>query len=984
MRSSFVYILPQALVSVFALNGFASDKSFSDESIDFFEKKIRPLLASNCYNCHSANTNSQGGLRLDDRNGQLVGGGSGPALVPGDVAASLLIKVVEHADGVASMPPKKKLTDEEIADLKKWVADGAAWPQPVAPTNIHHYDADYESLRANHWAWQPIREPQVPAPLDSSWPVDDIDRFIQHGIEQHGLVRAQQASKEVLIRRVTYDLTGLPPTPEEIDAFIADSREDAIEKVVDRLLASHAFAEKWGRHWLDVARYGESTGSSRNLPLPHAWRYRDYVINSFASDKPFQQFILEQIAGDLLLSESDEKKEEQTIGTGFLAIGVKDVNQRYKVRFVMDNVDEQIDAVSRSFLGVTASCARCHNHKFDPIPTTDYYALAGIFTSTDLCAGLRNKMGGGGLAYYDTEMLITLGKVPDPTGERDALIAAAKQKFQEAQKEFQSLRNDPAGDEKLPDGRPRRQAARQAMNKAQEELVALSDPAKVSKVILGVRDGKVIGDTEVRYRGEAEQLGPKVPRGFLSLAQFENQPSVNPNQSGRLELAQWIASNDNPLTSRVVVNRIWKHLFGRGIVSTVDNFGVNGDRPTHPELLDHLALRFQANQWSVKRLIRQIVLSKTYQLSANAESESFSIDPTNQWVWRHTSRRLDAEEIRDTTLAVSGALQPTPPEASAAKDLKVIELPNNGPVARKLREAAKQATYRSVYLPLVRGITPNSLEVFDFAEQGTVTGARNTTTVPPQSLYLLNDAFVRRNALAFAEKLLKENTANDSERIQIAYRTILGRNANQVEIDRSLNYIADIQGISEVILELEKKANDGPSPQSVAVVAGNAANSPSNSDDAKPVPGGEANQVTSVTTPAAPTITNPDSRDKPIGNAPGTAVPGFELQFAIRWNFGRLNGDADARSASQNIANESPTTRKAESVEKPANAIASDKPIASTNNPPKPAPPIDPDQLVEVEPPLQEEKVQAGTAREAAWASFVQALLGSAEFRYVQ
>jgi mono/diheme cytochrome c family protein len=880
----------------------AADNAFSPESIEFFEKRIRPILADNCFNCHSANTNSQGGLRLDDRNGQLIGGGSGPALVPGDAKASLLIQVVEHAEGVAKMPPKKKLTEEQITDLKRWVSDGAAWPQPVAPDDINQYNGDYEELRKNHWAWQPIKNTAVPTPNDSAWASTEIDRFIQTGIESNGLTRTAQADKEVLARRLSFDLTGLPPSAEVLDAFVQDKSSDAYDQLVDRLLASSAFGERWGRHWLDVARYGESTGSSRNLPMPHAWRYRDYVINAFNSDKPFNRFITEQIAGDQLPHETEGQREEQLIATGFLAVGVKDVNQRYKVRYVMDNVDEQIDAVSRSFLGVTASCARCHDHKFDPIPTNDYYALAGIFTSTDLCAGLRNKMGGGGLAYYDTDMLISIGKLPDPSGERDAQVAAAKEKFEAAQKEFQSLRNDPAGDQKLPDGRPRRQAARQAMNQAQQALVALSDPALSAKVILGVRDAKKVGDTEVRYRGEAEDMGPKVNRGFLSLVTVPNTPAIPADKSGRLELAQWIANNDNPLTSRVIVNRVWKHLFGRGIVSSVDNFGINGDRPTHAELLDHLAIRFQQNQWSIKSLVREIVRTKTYQLSSEAVPNSISIDPENKWLWRHSPRRLDAEEIRDTTLLIANALELTPPEGSPAKDLKVIELPNNGPIARKLKEAANAATYRSVYLPLIRGITPGTLEVFDAVEQGTVTGDRSVTTVPSQSLFMLNNAFVRKNALKLAEKLLSDATLTDEARVSKAYKRVLGRLPSDTEIAGAISYIREIESVSDLIFELQLKSNaaasnavaSAPSEANSSSVAAIAPTT-SNSDDAKPVAKTETAESSSA---AGTTSTSDDNQPSPSGDQGGLEI---ELSFSFKLkSSGKAIVDAKATDTQAN------------------------------------------------------------------------------------
>jgi cytochrome c553 len=1001
----------------------AASETFSSESIEFFEKKIRPLLANNCFNCHSANTNSQGGLRLDDRNGQLVGGNSGAALVPGDIEKSLIIQVVEHAEGVSKMPPKKKLSDDQIADLKKWVADGAAWPSAVAPADINSSQEEYQELLESHWAWQPIKAPSIPTVQDSTWANSNVDRFIQKEIESKGLRRALPADRVALIRRVTFDITGLPPSPEEIDSFVLDNSDDAYQNVIDRLLASSAYGERWGRHWLDVARYGESTGSSRNLPTPHAWRFRDYVLNAFATDKPFDLFIKEQIAGDLLPSSSEAEKEALVTATGFLAIGVKDVNQRYKVRFDMDNIDEQIDVVSRGFLGVTASCARCHDHKFDPIPTNDYYALAGIFKSTDICAGLRNKMGGGGLAYYDTDKLIVFGQnegVEDQ--ELTKKIAEAKAAVEGAQKEFAKLRNDPAGDEKLPNGRPRRQVARQKMNRAQQELLALTDPSASGRVVQGVRESKEIGDTEIRYRGEAEELGPKVPRGFLGLASYPNQPTIDASQSGRLQLAEWIAHNDNPLTSRVVVNRVWKHLFGRGIVATVDNFGVNGDRPTHPELLDYLALQFQKDGWSVKTLIRNLVLTRTYQLGSENIASNSSVDPENLYLWRHLPRRLDAEEIRDATLVAASALDLSPPKASPAKDLPVIEIRNNGKESKILHEFSNASTQRSVYLPLVRGITPQSLEVFDFAEQGTVVGARSVTTVPPQSLYLLNDTFVRNNSLAVAKILLAKSELNDEDRIQQAYKRILNRNATSDEVTGAVQFIEEAQQISELIEDLKKSPSLDTieKPKSVVMVSPSPAASIDATAGQPAIDSGTADSTTDGNSDGNSDVNVSSAvKDaarvtrKPLGEQESFEVE-LNFSFKIRSN-GLLvdqseaivsepnvpavdeNKAAPTKSVSSENANSttpvtSPEVAAPRDTVSPSTAAPTTEPTldatapikASGDEKPKLAPVIDPDQILTVEERPEQKVFEPSSPREAAWANFVQALLGSAEFRYLK
>lgn len=762
-------------------------------ALDFFEKKVRPILANNCYNCHSATNNSMGGLRVDDRNGLIQGGGRGPAVVPGDPEKSRLIQAIRQTGDDLKMPPKKKLSDEEIADLTKWIADGAAWPEPKLPASVGKSAAEYELLRKEHWAWQPLKQAQVPQVRDASWVRDDLDRFILARLEDKGLQPVADSRRLTFIRRVTFDLTGLPPTPEEIDAFGEDESTDAYDKLVDRLLASTAYGERWGRHWLDLARYGESTGSARNLPMPHAWRYRDYVIDAFNNDKPYDQFIREQVAGDLLPANSPRDKAEQLVATGFLALGVKDVNQRFKVRYIMDNVDEQIDTVTRSVLAVTASCARCHDHKFDPVPTTDYYALAGIFRSSDLCAGLRNKMGGGGLDYHDSQLLIQLGD-QQPVAESATRIEQAKKELAAAAAEFEALRNNPEGDVKTADGRPRRMVARLKAEKLRSDLLALTDPAANGPVAFGVRDSKTISDTEIRIRGEAEKLGPVVPRGFLSLLNVPDQPPVNRRQSGRLELANWLTSEHNPLTPRVIVNRVWQHLFGQGIVTSVDNFGVTGDVPSHPELLDYLAARFIREGWSIKKLVRSVVLSRAYRLDSESPPANVAADPANRLVWRHSPRRLDAEEIRDATLAATGKLVRARPLASLAKDFKVIELRNNGPEARRLADQARASVHRSVYLPLLRGLAPRSLEVFDFVEQGTVTGSRDSTTVAPQALYLLNDPFVRQQSLALAERLFQRTDLDDAGRVHWAYRLTLGRTPTTHEISRATSFLSDYEG----------------------------------------------------------------------------------------------------------------------------------------------------------------------------------------------
>lgn len=757
--------------------------------VAFFEKKIRPMLADHCYSCHAADTKPSGGLRVDDRNGLLMGGDTGPAVVPGDPEKSLLLQRVQHDTPKRRMPKEGDLlTEAEIADLTTWIKNGAAWPRERVPASIGRVRAEYEELKAHHWAWQRLTDPEVPAVSDADWPAGDIDRFILAKLEAQKLPPVADADRLTLIRRITYDLTGLPPTPAAIEAFIEDPSPDAYTRLVDRLLGSPQFGERWGRHWLDVARYGESTGPSRNIPYPHAWKYRDYVIDAVNKDVPYDRFIQEQIAGDLLPTETSAERDRLLTATGFLALGVKDVNQRFKVRFIMDNVDEQIDTVSRSVLGLTVSCARCHDHKFDPIPVTDYYSLAGIFTSTDDCAGVRNKMGGGGLDYYNPAMLVKLtSEVPEPPAEQ---LEEAKAKVEQTKKTWEAIRGTPEGKALGPNKRPKQREFRLKYDRAQADLLALTDPAARGFAVHGVREGQTIADTEIRIRGEAERLGPTVARGFLTTFEVPDAPKVNPAQSGRLELAQWLTNPKNPLTPRVIVNRVWQHLFGQGIVNTVDNFGVKGDRPSHPELLDHLASQFIRDGWSIKKLVREIVLSRAYRLGSEAPATHKEVDPANRLIWRHSPRRLDAEEIRDAMLASAGKLELQPPSGSPAKELRMVEMRDNGIEARTIHEKADHGLFRSIYLPLLRGVTPKSLEAFDPVQQTLVTGQRETTTVPTQALYLLNSTFVRQQSLALAEQVLAANDKFDTEWIQQIYLQILGRSPNEQELTRAEKFLA--------------------------------------------------------------------------------------------------------------------------------------------------------------------------------------------------
>ncbi|MEK7949596.1 PSD1 and planctomycete cytochrome C domain-containing protein [Luteolibacter soli] len=770
-----------------ATSHLSAESTPDPAKLEFFEKRVRPILSENCYGCHSADTKAAGDLRVDDLNGLLAGGNNGPAVVPGDPEKSLLIQRIVHTEKRLLMPKESDpLSETQIADLKTWISDGAAWPVEALPSDSGKTAAKYDNLRKTHWAWQPLSRPATPAVSDPSWPKGEIDHFILAKLEAEKLPPVSDADPATLLRRLTFDLTGLPPSPEAIEAFVRDPSPQAYEKEVDRLLASSSFGERWGRHWLDVARYGESTGPSRNIPYPHAWKYRDYVLDAVNRDVPFDRFLQEQIAGDLLPASTAEEKDRLLTATGFLALGVKDVNQRFKVRFQMDNVDEKIDTVTRSVLGLTVSCARCHDHKFDPVPTTDYYSLAGIFTSTEDGAGVRNKMGGNGLDYYDSRNLIRLStEVPPPPAEE---VAALEAKVAEAKKAWDGIRGTPEGLKPGKNGQPTQRPFRLRYERAQTELLALTDPAARGYAVHGVRDAEKVADTNVRIRGEAERLGPTVPRGFLTAFEVPGAPPVNTGQSGRLELAKWLTSPGNPLTPRVIVNRAWYHLFGQGLVTTVDNFGTTGDRPSHPELLDYLASRFVSEGWSTKKLVRTLVLSRAYQLGSDAPEGHRLKDPSNRLIWRHTPRRMATEEIRDAILASNGRLLDHPKEDPAVNKLRMVEIRDNGPEAKGVYDQADRELGRSVYLPALRGMIPKSLDAFDPVSQTLVTGQRDATTVPGQALFFLNSSFVRSQALSFAE-LLAANSQTVRDRVRVLHLKILGRPASESEVARAVDFI---------------------------------------------------------------------------------------------------------------------------------------------------------------------------------------------------
>lgn len=761
-----------------------AEETVSAEGVAFFEKKIRPVLVTHCFECHSAEKGKKvrGGLALDTREGTRKGGDTGPVIVPGKPSQSLLIKALGHTNPKLSMPPKKKLDAAVVRDFEEWIHMGA--PDPRDGTKVASKYIDIEKGRA-HWAYQPPKKPTPPPVKNTTWPRSNVDRFLLAALEAKELTPVADADKLTLLRRVTFDLTGLPPTPAQVEAFAADTSPEAFAKVVDRLLASPQFGEKWARHWLDVARYAESTGKTVNFAYPHAWRYRDYVIAAFNADKPYDQFIMEQLAGDLLKSDDPKVKAERLIATGFLAIGPKTLNERNGLKYELDLADEQVDVTTQAFLGITAACARCHDHKFDPIPQKDYYALAGIFRSTEICYGT--------VRYINAQrqgFLLTLPKEADPVAGVSKLTDAERGRVEKQIKSVRdSMRNSKDGMQQF--------FASGQLSLLQARLDAFDADGNPKLLAMGVRDKparaesapprggfagftyngtRAIADSPVYVRGEPDQPGDsRVPRGTLQVMTL-TPLKVSSTSSGRLELAEWISSRENPLTARVMVNRVWLHLFGRGLVPTADDFGLAGRPPTHPELLDHLALNFMDNGWSVKKLIRHLVLSHAYQLGSVSKPSALEVDPDNTLLWRMTPRRIEAESLRDALLAVSEQLELTPLVGS------VVARSGEGPVSRfrsggdSIASAINDSrnTHRSIYMPIIRDNLPEALALFDAADPALITSDRPTTTVPSQGLFLLNNAFVMRAADASANRLL-ESKGTEAERIRQAFLRFYSR-----------------------------------------------------------------------------------------------------------------------------------------------------------------------------------------------------------------
>ena len=775
------------------------------QDTEFFETKVRPLLFEKCFGCHGK-TAQQGGLRLDSLVAVLRGGGSGPAVIPGDPEKSPLIKAV-HYDTALKMPPAGKLKPDEIAALAEWVKRGAHWPGAVTPAappaNGEYVPTD---VQKNFWSFKLFKRSALPVVKNTVWCKTPIDRFILAKLEAKGLKPAPYADRRTLIRRANFDLLGVPPTPAEVDAFVSDTAPDALAKVVDRLLADPRYGERWGRRWLDVARYADNKGYvfTEDKEYHHAYTYRDYVIRAFNTDLPYDRFIREQLAADRMQQGDDRSS---LAAMGFLTLGRRFLNDQAAI------IDDRIDVTCRGMMGLTVACARCHNHKFDPIPNKDYYSLYGVFASSyepNPPVVISSKSVAEPFEKQNNQMVGTQKQVNDLIL---AQVAVVRKKIEqtpaavpaEIVKVLQGLRIGA-----LPDANQYKKIEAGFEPAALEKIKGLDATiAQLKKTMppapemgMAMLDSDKLFDPYVFIRGNAGNRGDSVPRRFL---QILSGPDRKPfaQGSGRLELADAIASPTNPLTARVLVNRVWLGHFGYGIVRTPSDFGLRGEPPTHPELLDWLASEFVAPEglgdknafgWSIKRLHRMMLLSSAWQQSSEGDAHKALVDPENRLLAHQNRQRLDLEAMRDSLLSVAGDM-----------DTKI-----GGPAVELT--TAPYTKRRTVYGYIDRANLQNFYRSFDFASPDASSAQRYHTTVPQQALYMMNSPFVVEEAKALLHRPEVAAARDDALRIRTLYRLLYQRNPSSDETAAGLNFLKAVSEIRPSQTALASISSAPPQP----------------------------------------------------------------------------------------------------------------------------------------------------------------------------
>ena len=787
----------------------AADAKFNPEQVKFYEEQVKPVLQAHCIKCHGGEAKIKGGLRLTSRAEVLKGGDTGPAASPDAPDKSLLLKAVRYEDEDLQMPPKQKLPQDKIDVLAKWVQMGLPWSPgdaaPVAAPGAHSAGGIPVTPEAKtFWSFQPVKRPPVPQVKKADWVRTPVDAFILAKLEEKGMSPAPAAEKGALLRRAYYDLTGLPPTPAEVDAFVADSSAGAYEKVIEKLLASPHYGEKWGRHWLDLVRYAETNGYERDGTKPYVWRFRDYVIKSFNEDKPYDQFLREQLAGD----EFAKPTRDSIIATGYYRLGLWDDEPADPLQAKFDEYDDIVSTTAQVTLGLTVGCARCHNHKIDPIPQADYYKLLAFFADIRRYSDSRDVKSANNLtdigpaerkAEYEQEL--------EKREKRKQEIVARMQAIEDA-----AIRKMSAEDQRASEGPDREQVVRrklrdftsdeewsehQKLRREHRELAKFDDPRELA---LSVSNCLVKpAPTHVLVRGSPHSPGDEVKPGFPEVLGFPEpaipQPKPGARSSGRRTiLAEWIASPSNPLTARVMVNRIWQHHFGRGIVRSTSDFGTAGDRPTHPELLDWLASEFIAKGWRLKDMHRLIMTSSAYRMSSRYDEAALAKDPNNDLFWHFDPRRLTAEEIRDSILAVNGTLNLKMAGPSIYTEVpKEVLATSSQPHNAWGTSPPEERTRRSVYVFIKRSLLEPVLNTFDQADTDNTCPVRFSTTVPTQSLTMLNSAFMQNNAAALAARLRKEAGKEPAEQARLALRLALCRKASEDEVQRGLELMKDLQ-----------------------------------------------------------------------------------------------------------------------------------------------------------------------------------------------
>lgn len=722
----------------------------TEEGIHYFENHIRPVLATHCYECHSSESSKlKGSLYLDSKAGILRGGDSGAILAPGRPEESLLIKVVRYQVEDLEMPPKKKLPASMVSHFVTWVTMGAPIPEDGSKIAAKNSSYDFEKFRREHWAFRPLHKPAPPTAPSGRTPSSPIDAFVLARMKGSGLNPAPRANSRTLIRRAYFTLIGLPPTPEEVEAFLQDSRPDAFARVIDRLLASPHYGERWGRHWLDVARYSDGMGASQDSkPLPNAWRYRDWVVNAFNSDLPYDQFVKFQIAGDLF-------GEGHALATGFFAVGPTYTSDggdpESKAQAEAETLADRVDTFSRAFLALTAACARCHDHKFDPITAADYYAIAGIF---------RNSKP---------------RDIPVASEAERNLFSTIQSEIKAQEKVIQEFLDRKAQELNV----SRKDVESRIVDSSAEELKTLRSQLEKIRSTLPPKPGSAhglgesgSGDMHIAIRGDLRKKGPVAPRKFLEIVAGPERPHFTEG-SGRRQLAEAVADPRNPLTARVMVNRVWLQHFGRALVRSPSNFGVIGQKPTHPALLDWLAASFIENGWSMKKLHREIMLSSTWQQSTSYNPEAFAKDGDNRLIWRMNPRRLDIEAWRDSLLLVSGDLDA---QVGGAPDEHVLE-------------SRRRTIYGKISRNFDRSVSEEFLRIFDFPAPRSSSAARTESTVPQQYLFILNSPFMIARAKNLAERL-RQSAPDDASRVDLAYSILFQRVPQSLEKEAGLKYLA--------------------------------------------------------------------------------------------------------------------------------------------------------------------------------------------------